>query len=813
MKRVPEVLLIALAAAVFPSASAWSQTYEDVTPGPGAVTASAHDGNMPASAVDGSLATRWSANGDGHWLQLDLGSTRTVGHVALAFYVGNTRTSDFEIQVSPAGGAWSTVFTGTSSGTTTALQTFDFPDAPARFVRYLGHGNSIHNWNSLTEVRVFALATATTVTQGRRGNLYTPPADGFILNPTGGDAVVTLRDTSGSIAGVQTAINNARGANPNAVIVVHLQAGAVYEVGGAGLVLGSRTCLVASGATIRAASSSVAATFLVQVASGATHVSVAGGTLDGSGADLNGIVAPRASRVNVDKVTVRNTGREGILLRGQGSTVFDNELTVTRCDTSGSPRAGISVQAATQALIIDNNSHDNGIGIQLSTSARSSVVNNTCGDNTAGIEAGGNDNVVANNTCTGNGTGIDAAGTNNVVASNLLTGNATGIRSAGNSSTFADNLFTGTHTTRFASSGTGNHVVPYKGALSAPGQNYFYPPLVSDPHSGPIVNGRGRFDLTIGSTSLSGVQSQYNAARSAHPNDVLVLHLNGTFTGSGLTLFSNTAVLLNGTISSPSGKVMAATNQSNVSISGGTIDGANATGRNAIHFSGCRMMQVDGMTLRNFGARQPRRGGSDIVRFAGGGTPYLFTRNRMNNGAARGVWSQLSGAKGIYTDNDIGNVNQDAIDLDSHTNAAVVKFNQLHDNIRAGVFVEEGARWNQAFGNLTTGNIGTDPSHPDGGNGLWVWANASGPTAQNTYFCNRSENNKRNLFVGTFEQTTAVSTSNNFLFNNVLRNGTSGLISQPNGTQNYYSQNIVTGNGTNYGSLASATFFNSRGVP
>ena len=287
-----------------------------------------------------------------------------------------------------------------------------------------------------------------------------------------------------------------------------------------------------------------------------------------------------------------------------------------------------------------------------------------------------------------------------MVVSNLLGDNTTGIRSGGSNSTFADNLFTGSHSTRFASSGTGNNVVPYRGALSAPGQNYFYPPLVSDPHSGPIVNGRGRFDLTIGSNPLSAVQSQYNAARSAHPNDVIVLHLNGTFTGSGLTLFSNTAVLLNGTISSPSGKVIAATSQSNISISGGTIDGSNTTGRNAIHFSGCRMMQVDGMTLRNFGARLPRRGNYDIVRFAGGGTPYLFTRNRLNNGAARGVWSQLSGAKGIYTDNDIGNVNQDAIDLDSHTNAAVVKFNNLHDNIRSGVFVEEGARWNQAFGNL-----------------------------------------------------------------------------------------------------------------
>jgi parallel beta-helix repeat protein len=759
--------------------------------------------------VDRNLATRWSANGDGQWLQLDLGATLTVGFVNVAFFAGDTRTAMFEIQVSPGGGVWSTVLSGTSSGTTTGLETLDFDDVSARFVRYLGHGNSVSAWNSLTEIQVFARATQL---QGRRGALYTPPPNGFIVSPSGGEAVVAVNDTSGSIASVQAALDSARSAHPNATIVVTLQAGATYVVGSTGLVLGSRTCLLANGATIRAASSSATAAFLIQIAAGATNVSVAGGTLDGGGAALNGIVAPRASRVNVDRVTVRNTGREGILLKGNGSMVFDSEMTVTRCDTSATPSAGIGIQAATQALVIDNTSHDNGIGIRLATSARSSIVNNTCSGNTTGIEAGGNDNVVANNSCTGNGTGIDAVGTNNVVVSNLLGNNTTGIRSAGSNSTFVDNLFTAGNGTRLASSGTGNNIVPYKGALSAAGQNYFYPPLVSDPHNVTIVNGRGRFDLTIGGASLASVQSQYDAARSAHPNDVIVLHLNGSFTGTGLTLFSNTAVLLSGTLSG-SGKVIAATNQSNISISGGTIDGGNTTGRNAMHFSGCRMVQVDGMTIRNFGARQPRRGGSDAVRFAGGSTPYIFTRNRMNNAAARGVWSQLSGAKAIYTDNDISNVNMDAIDLDSHTNAAVVKFNTLHDNIRAGIFIEEGARWNQAFGNVTTGNIGTDPGHADGGNGLWVWANGTGPTTQNTYFCNRSENNKRNLFCGTFDEITTQSTSNNFLFNNLLRNGTNGLVSQANGTQNYYSQNIVTGNATNYGSLESAVFFNSRDVP
>jgi hypothetical protein len=123
-----------------------------------AVTASAHDGNVPANTVDGSLSTRWSANGDGQWIRYDLGATRTVSYVKIAFYNGNTRTSTFDIQTSDSSsGPWTTRSSRTSSGTTTALETFDFTDVSARYVRILGHGNSQNTWNSYTEVEVWGL--------------------------------------------------------------------------------------------------------------------------------------------------------------------------------------------------------------------------------------------------------------------------------------------------------------------------------------------------------------------------------------------------------------------------------------------------------------------------------------------------------------------------------------------------------------------------------------------------------------------------------------------------------------------------------
>jgi len=140
-----------------PTPTATPSGYVEVTPAGSAVTASTNDGNVPANTVDNNLATRWSGCGEGAWIQYDLGTTRTVGHVRVGFYQGNARQARFDLQVSSGNGVWTNVVTGgLSNGTTTAEQTFDFTDQSARFVRYLGHGNTLNMWNSVTEVSIFA---------------------------------------------------------------------------------------------------------------------------------------------------------------------------------------------------------------------------------------------------------------------------------------------------------------------------------------------------------------------------------------------------------------------------------------------------------------------------------------------------------------------------------------------------------------------------------------------------------------------------------------------------------------------------------
>jgi hypothetical protein len=121
-------------------------------------TASSNDGNLPENTLDGNLGTRWSALGSGQFITWEFARIQRVRSVAIAFFNGNLRTASFDLLASADGTTWTPVLTGaTSSGTTTSLETFDVPETSARFIRYVGYGNSVSTWNSLTEA-AFALA-------------------------------------------------------------------------------------------------------------------------------------------------------------------------------------------------------------------------------------------------------------------------------------------------------------------------------------------------------------------------------------------------------------------------------------------------------------------------------------------------------------------------------------------------------------------------------------------------------------------------------------------------------------------------------
>ncbi|NMO18919.1 carbohydrate-binding protein [Pyxidicoccus fallax] len=125
------------------------------------VIASGNDGNVPANTMDDRLDTRWSNLGKGSWIDYDLGATKTVSGATIAWHNGNTRANTFTVSVSPDGYTYTQVYSGKSSGTTTAAETYGFPAVSARRLRITVNGSTLNDWASISEARACAGGTTT----------------------------------------------------------------------------------------------------------------------------------------------------------------------------------------------------------------------------------------------------------------------------------------------------------------------------------------------------------------------------------------------------------------------------------------------------------------------------------------------------------------------------------------------------------------------------------------------------------------------------------------------------------------------------
>jgi len=660
------------------------------------------------------------------------------------------------------------------------------------------------------------------------GTLYTVPNGTFYQQPTG-ETVTTINDTSGSISTLQAAINSARAANATRFLIINLKSNTEYLVTTSPLILGSKMCLSGASNTSIAASSSTTATSLIKITGGSSYTSVNFLTLNGNQADLYGIEAPGVSRVSVDQLVVRQTGRAGLFLQGLGSGNFDNQITVTRCEVSeATMSAGIHLSATTQAVCLDNLCYNNSYGILLESSAHASLVNNQAKFNTlSGI---GVTNItwskITHNLCQGNGTGFSIAGATNLnqwnfIVSNEIRTSSQGISLGGYANVLHDNLFASDVTSPLVlrSDAGVNRIISTSTPLSATGQDYFYPPTALNRHTNPIMNGKDRTDITTSATTLSAIQTTYNAARASNPNNVTVLRLTApTITGDApLSLSSNTCVLLDGTIKlNPGISAFSAANTTFLSISGGTVDGQSTTGRNGLAFSNCSRFVIDQMNWKNFGVKTTRVTGSDVLALLSCGTPSIVGRCTLDGGAARGIWAKGGGAY-IISDNSSANMNMDGIDIDAYTSYSLVQFNSTSGNIRSGLFVEEAAKYNQLIGNLTSSN-------PIGIN---VYSMVAGPTSYNSFIANTCQANTRGLRTGgaiyksTNTTTKVVTTTtnradHNFFFNNVVRetpkssnSSDAAICAQAYGSENYFARHSLTSNVKDYSDTTAAIFFNS----
>ncbi|RKH09232.1 carbohydrate-binding protein [Corallococcus praedator] len=134
---------------------------------PSSVKASGDDGagSIATNSLDDKLDTRWSSLGKGQWIDYDLGSTKAVGAISIAWHQGNTRANTFTVSTSPDGMTYTQVYSGKSSGTTTAAETYKFTSLNTRRVRVYVQGNTVNDWASIAEARPCA-GTVVTPTPG-----------------------------------------------------------------------------------------------------------------------------------------------------------------------------------------------------------------------------------------------------------------------------------------------------------------------------------------------------------------------------------------------------------------------------------------------------------------------------------------------------------------------------------------------------------------------------------------------------------------------------------------------------------------------
>lgn len=183
---------------------------DDPTP-PGClpVAASKDDGNVPANVLDNDLNTRWSASGDGEWIQFCLGNPASVSGVQIAFYNGNTRSSRFDILTGDDGQVWNTAASNlSSSGSSNSLESFTFAARTAKYIRIVGHGNSTNAWNSYTEVKITTGGAARVAPESIQPqlNIYPNPFNEqatitFQLDQAG-QTILSVHDMNGKVVKV-----------------------------------------------------------------------------------------------------------------------------------------------------------------------------------------------------------------------------------------------------------------------------------------------------------------------------------------------------------------------------------------------------------------------------------------------------------------------------------------------------------------------------------------------------------------------------------------------------------------------------------
>jgi hypothetical protein len=134
----------------------FSMTYGNLVLNKTASASRAESGYAASKAVDGDVASRWWAKGSTattvQWLKVDLGTSKSVGKVALRWH--SYYAKKYQIQTSTDNSTWTTVFSNTYGAG--GMETRTFTARNARYVRIYCQEASSTSGFSLYELEVYA---------------------------------------------------------------------------------------------------------------------------------------------------------------------------------------------------------------------------------------------------------------------------------------------------------------------------------------------------------------------------------------------------------------------------------------------------------------------------------------------------------------------------------------------------------------------------------------------------------------------------------------------------------------------------------
>ena len=625
----------------------------------------------------------------------------------------------------------------------------------------------------------------------------------------------------------QELIDSARAKNPDAILFIETRG--PLEVSDKPLRLGSKMCLMLSPAGGFVASSDLTAAALIAV-DNAEFVSIGTmghglGVIDGGGKAVTGISVTGGSRINLDRLALQHCGLAGVDYTGREAGAVNQAGSLTRCDIRENGD-GLRVAGTAGFQCLDNTFHKNQGAALTIHSLCSVVAGNEFSENKAAIVSASDRGVITRNLI-GDVAALEitASGAGQLVTENIGTAKDLQIKIAGSTQQFFRNDLQGTATITPGSkdiyliANTGLTVDP-----ASPGLKFFNPPTYGHPHKDAlIVAGMGRFDLPVITggkmkksdeeelppVDIAVVQEALNLASTEHPNDVLVLKLQGEFvtkTLEGLQLAPNTCLILEGRIladlglpldrlwvrGEAVGQVVKLPKSGYSSVSGGKLDG----GRQANHPLNASQGGVAVIENINITA-----GSRDGIYLKGHGAPAFIYRCNVYGNNARGIWPHVSSRVHSIANNCAGNYH-DGIDFDAHAKDCTALFNTTTGNRRHGIFLEEGIQNTIVFGNTADNNFGA---------GIHTWNEAvKGNTGLNVISANQCNGNWMGTSVGgRAEDKTA---NENLFFNNVTRYNRRDGIRAGNryANGNYFTQCVIGQNVEEDIALhAGAVFFNA----